>query len=157
MKRFAAGVATIALLLAVAALAQPMHQQQAQQNQQKQQQDQQHMQMQHMQQEQTRTMRMQATMQEMDGVMAHMRELSHWMQQNGTSYSLREMGQAMFQAGDRMQFMLKKMDQLCQDPEMQKDQERMRDMDQLQEKMRAMTREMKEAHDTFKQMVGAPS
>jgi len=172
MKYVVAGVATIALLLAAVALAQPMHQQQAQQNQQQQQhqqqeqqkQMQQHMeqqkqmqQMQHMQQEPTRTMRMMATKEEMDGVMQHMRQLGDWMEHNNAPHAYREMAMAMVQAGDRLQFMLKKMDQVCQDPQMQKDEQRMQSMDQLQERLRIMTREMKQSHDLLEQMAGAPS
>jgi len=168
MKYVVAGVATIALLLAAVALAQPMHQQQAQQNQQQQQDQQkqmqqnmqQHMQqqqMQHMQQEPTRTQRMMATREEMDGVMQHMRQLGDWMEHNNAPHAYREMAMAMVQAGERLQYMLKKMDQVCQDPQMQKDQERMQSMDLLQERLRIMSREMKQSHDLLEQMAGAPS
>lgn len=164
MKHFTAGVAVTALLIAAVALAQPMHQQQGQQNQQQQMQQQHEQmqmqgqqQMQHMQQEQTRTMRMMATQEEMNGVMQHMRQLHDWMGHNESPHAYREMAMAMIQAGERLQFMLKKMDQVCQDPQMQKDQERMRQMDQLQERLRNMTQEMKQSHDVLEQMAGAPS
>jgi len=159
MKRFAAGVVTGATLLAVGALAQG-HVQQGMQQQQQQQQEQQQFMDQHrqqMQQEPTRTMRMQASIEELDGVMTHMRSLKQWMDQNGTEHGLREMGQAMLEAGDRMQVMLKRMDQICQSCDEQHDRDRLQKMDRLQEQLRTMTHQMKEAHETLTQIVGAPA
>ena len=59
-------------------------------------------------------------------------------------------------AGERLQLMLREMEQLCQDPEMERDQERLRQMDQLQERLRLMIQEMDEARETLRHVAAVP-
>jgi len=86
--------------------------------------------------------------------MTRMRELNQWMEQKGSQEAFRDMGQHMAQAGERMQLMLRKMDQICQDPAMQRDRDRLRDMDRLHDRLRTMVREMDEAHRMLRQVAG---
>lgn len=156
MKRVTAAVALLAILLAASALAQghgaqQQHQQQAQQQQMHQQQQSQRMQ----QAQHQRMMHMQTAVKEMDGVMARMRTLNQWMEQKGSHEAFREMGQHMTQAGERMQMMLRKMEQVCEDPAMQQDRDRMRHMDRMRDQIQRMTREMEQTHDMLRQVVGA--
>jgi len=148
MKRLMAAVALLALLVAAAALAQQKGEDQPQQRARQ-------MQQQSVQPEPARTVRADAALKELDGVMTHMRELSQWMTRNGTCHAYREMGEAMIQTGDRVQLMLRKMEQVCEDPDTTPTPEQLRELDRLQDKLRVMTRELKDAHDMLERIVGA--
>lgn len=101
------------------------------------------------------TIRTEAAVKEVDEVMVHMRELNQWMNQNGTCHAFRSMGEAMLQTGDRMQTMLRKMEEVCEDPATKPTPEQLREMDRLHDKLRGMTRELKDAHDMLERIVGA--
>lgn len=147
MKRLMAGIALLAMLAAAAALAQHNGHDYAKQKVQQ-------AKMQSMMAEPS-TIRTQASVKEVDEVMAHMRELNQWMTRNGTCHAFREMGDAMLQTGDRVQIMLQKMEQVCEDPATTPTPEQLREMEKLHDKLRGMTRELKDAHDMLEKIVGA--
>jgi hypothetical protein len=60
----------------------------------------------------------------------------------------------MEQAGERLQQMLRQMDRIHQTPDLLKDQDRVRDLDQLRDRLRDMQRDMDQAHDALRKMVG---
>jgi crotonobetainyl-CoA:carnitine CoA-transferase CaiB-like acyl-CoA transferase len=58
----------------------------------------------------------------------------------------------MEQAGDRLRQMLREMDRLHQDPQFLQQQDRVRDMDQLQERVQNMVREMDHAQQALRRL-----
>lgn len=147
MKRLMAAAALLAMLLAAAALAQHNgHDYAKEKNQQAR--------IQSLQAQPT-TIRTEAAIREVDEVLVHMRDLNQWMGANGTCHAFRSMGDAMLQTGDRVQVILKKMEQVCEDPDTKPAPEQLREMEKLQDKMLDMTHELKDAHDMLERIVGA--
>lgn len=99
--------------------------------------------------------RMRNSVQQCDQLQNRARELNQWMEKQGTEQGLREMGRHMEETGDRLQLMLRKTEQLCQDPAIQRDRDRMRDMDRFHDRLRTMLREMDEAHEMLRKLAGA--
>jgi FtsZ-binding cell division protein ZapB len=59
------------------------------------------------------------------------------------------MGQELEGAGERLRTMLREMERVCEDPQMQREQERLREMDRLQERLRALVGEMDQAGESL--------
>lgn len=134
---------TLALALAAAPLA--AQQPQAQQPQQQQMQSQQLMRMQQ---------RMQETTTRMDRMMAQIRDMNQWMTQRQACQPCQGMGKDMEQAGDRLQSMLRQMDQLQKDPLFSKDQDRLRDMDRMHDRVRDVIHQLDEAREALRLLAG---
>lgn len=106
-----------------------------------------------MQQDQMRMQHMQQAMAQMDHVMQSMHQLNQQMMQQHAQQHFQEMGQQMEEAGQRLQGMLKHLDEMQRDPQMRGDHNRMRQMDQLQDRLRRMADDMHQAHDAFQKLV----
>jgi hypothetical protein len=95
-------------------------------------------------------------MQHMDRVMAAVRQNNRWMEQNRVQNGFQRMGQELEGAGERLQLMLREMERLCEDPEMERDRDRLRQMDQLQERLQLMIGEMDQTRETLRDVAAAP-
>lgn len=135
----------VGLAAAPLLVAQQPGRQQAQQQQQQQMQSQQVMRMQQ---------RLQETSQRMERTMAQIRSMNQWMAQRQRCDACLQMGRDMEQAGDRLQSMLHRMDQLHKDPAFTGDQDRLRDMDRLHDRVRDMIHQLDEASESLKLMAG---
>lgn len=105
--------------------------------------------------QQDQAMRMQHMQQmtvQMDQLMQGMRELNQQMMQQHAQQHFQMMGQQMEAAGERLQGMLKHLNEMQRDPQMRAP-ERMRQMDQLQDHLRRIVGEMQQAHDAFQKLV----
>lgn len=100
---------------------------------------------------------MQATMKDCDQLMERVRETNRWMEKQNADAGYREMGRYMEEAGKQLHLMLVKMDQMSKDKVMQKDQDRLRDMDRLNDRLHTMVKEMDQAHKMLRQMAGGPA
>jgi vancomycin resistance protein YoaR len=103
-------------------------------------------------------MRMQQRMQEtttrMDRMMAQIRDMNQWMAQRQACQPCQGMGKDMEQAGDRLQSMLRQMDQLQKDPQFSKDQDRLRDMDRMHDRVRDVIHQLDEAREALRLLAG---
>jgi len=99
---------------------------------------------------------MQETMQHMERVMAGVRQNNQWMEQNRIQEGFRRMGQELEGAGERLQLMVRAMERLCEDPQVQRDRERLREMDRLQERVQLLIREMDQTRETLGNVAHAP-
>lgn len=106
-----------------------------------------------MQQDQMRMQHMQQAMAQMDHLMQSMHQLNQQMMQQHAQQHFQEMGQQMEEAGQRLHGMLKHLDEMQRDPQMHGDRNRMRQMDQLQDRLRRMVDEMDQAHGAFEKLV----
>lgn len=104
--------------------------------------------------------RMQEMHQQMEQLAARLHETNRWMSQNRSQQQFRDLGREMELTGDRIREMLKRMDRIHQDPDLQRDRDRDRDrlqeFDRLQERLRDMTRDLDQAHDALRKMIGKP-
>ena len=66
------------------------------------------------------------------------------------------LGQELEGAGERLQLMLREMERLCDDPGMERDRDRLRQMDRLQKHLQLMIREMDETRETLRDVAAAP-
>lgn len=87
-------------------------------------------------------MRMQETLRSMERVAASLRQHNQWMERNRAQDGLRRMGQELEGAGERLRTMLREMERVCQDPELQRSRERLHEVDRLQERLRTLIDEM---------------
>lgn len=104
--------------------------------------------------QQQRMERMQSSLRHMEGIQTRVREMNQRMERQGTEDGIRELGRHMEQTGEQVQLMLRRMDQLCQDPAMQRDQDRLRHMDRLHDRLRTMAREIEQAHFALARVAG---
>jgi hypothetical protein len=170
MKRAPWMLTVAALLLMAAAQAgaqkgttQQGQQQQQRQAQQQQQQQQVHQQMQqqmHMTDAQQRehAMRMeriQATTKEAEQLRERVRQTNQLMKKQHLDGGYPEMAQMMERTGEQLHLMLVKLDGICQDPAVQRDQDRLREMDQLHDRLHTMVKEMERARSTLAKAVGS--
>lgn len=102
----------------------------------------------------TRMQRMQENTTRMDRLMTQIREMNQWMTQQHACDVCLQMGKDMEQTGRQLQTMLQRMEQLHQDPHIQSDQTRLRDMDRLQDRLRDMIRQMDQARDALRKIAG---
>lgn len=100
--------------------------------------------------------RMQEMQRHMEQLMTRLKETNQWMVQQRTHEHFRNMGQQMEQAGDRLREMLRTMDRLHQDGGGDRDRDRIRDMDQLRDRLRDMQRDLDQAHDALRKMIRKP-
>lgn len=135
------------LALALGVVAAPLAAQQPQQQLQ-------HQQQLHSQQMARLQQRMQESTQRMDRLMTQIRDMNQWMAQRQACQPCRTMGQDMEQAGGRLQSMLKQMDQLHKDPQFTGDQDRLRDMDRLHDRLRDMIHQLDDARESLRLLAG---
>jgi len=94
--------------------------------------------------------------QQMERVMATVRETNRWMEQNRVQDGFLKMGRELEGAGERLRQMLREMDRVCQEPGMQRQQGRLREMDRLQERLQLLVREMDQTRETLRNVAQAP-
>jgi hypothetical protein len=95
---------------------------------------------------------MQQTMAQMDRLMQGMRLVNQQMMQQLAQQHFQGMGQQMEEAGERLQGMLKHLHEMQRDPQMHAP-DRMRQMDQLQDRLRKVVDGMQQAHEAFQRLV----
>ena len=88
--------------------------------------------------------------------MASVRQNNRWMEQHRLQEGFRRMGRELEGAGERLQVMLREMERLCEDPQLQRDRERLREMDRLQERLRMLIRDMDQTRETLRDVAQAP-
>jgi hypothetical protein len=103
-----------------------------------------------------RMQRMQHMTQQMERVMTTVRETNRWMEQNRVQDGFLKMGRELEGAGERLRQMLREMDRVCQEPGMQRQQDRLREMDRLQERLQLLVREMDQTRETLRNVAQAP-
>lgn len=94
--------------------------------------------------------------QQMERVMTTVRETNRWMEQNRVQDGFLKMGRELEGAGERLRQMLREMDRVCQEPGMQRQQDRLREMDRLQERLQLLVREMDQTRETLRNVAQAP-
>lgn len=99
---------------------------------------------------------MQQTMQNMERVMTTVRETNRWMEQNRAQAGLVTMGRELEGAGDRLRLMLREMDRVCRDPEMELRQDRLRQMDRLHDRVQILIRELDQTRETLRDAAQMP-
>jgi hypothetical protein len=99
---------------------------------------------------------MQHMTQQMERVMTTVRETNRWMEQNRVQDGFLKMGRELEGAGERLRQMLREMDRVCQEPGMQRQQDRLREMDRLQERLQLLVREMDQTRETLRNVAQAP-
>lgn len=104
--------------------------------------------------EQMRMHQMQETATRMERLMTQMREMNQWMTQQHACDACLQMGNDMEQAGERLQLMVQRMEQLSKDPHLQGDQTRLREMDRLHDRLRDMIQQMEQARDALRKIAG---
>jgi hypothetical protein len=95
-------------------------------------------------------------MQHMERVMTTVRETNHWMEQNRAQAGLVTMGRELEGAGDRVRLMLREMDRVCRDPELERRHDRLRDMDRLHDRVQLLIRELDQTRETLRDVAQAP-
>jgi hypothetical protein len=103
-----------------------------------------------------RLQRMQETATQMERLMSQIRETNQWMTQQHACDACLQMGQNMEQAAERLHVMLQQMDRLNNDPHIQGDRARLREVDTLHERLRDMIQQMDQARDALRHIAGGP-
>ena len=97
--------------------------------------------------------RQQEMLREMDRLMARIQETNQWMNQHRTQEHYQELGRHMAQTGERIRDMLHRTEQLYT-PELDRDRDRIRDVDQLRDRLHDMERDLDRAHDALQKAIG---
>jgi hypothetical protein len=95
-------------------------------------------------------------MRDMDRLMDRIQETNRWMAEQRTRDHFQELGRHMADAGDRIRQMLHQLDQARGTPDLQRDRDRIRDMDHLQDRLHDMERDLDRAHDALRKSIHQP-
>jgi hypothetical protein len=85
----------------------------------------------------------------MERVMGAVRENNRAMEQSRVQEGFLKMGRELEGAGDRLRLMVREMDRVCQEPSMQRDRDRLREMDRLQERLQLLIRDVDQTRETL--------
>jgi hypothetical protein len=92
--------------------------------------------------------------QQNERLMTQVREMNQAMVRQQAHQQLQQMGQEMEQATLRVREMVRNMERLHQDPEFTGSAERVRQMEQLQERIEGTMREMEQVQASLRAMIG---
>lgn len=100
--------------------------------------------------------RQQDMMRRMDQLMVQLRETNEWMAQYQAQEQYREFGREMERSGEQLVMMAHHLDRVRQDPELQRDRERLEYVDRLQDRLCDMRRDLERAHEELQSLIRKP-
>lgn len=95
-------------------------------------------------------------LQNMDRLMVQLRETNRWMAQNQVENQYRTLGRQMERTAEQLRNMERSMTQIRPEVAAQRDQDRLREMDQLRDRLHQMQLDLEGAHAALRKMVGRP-
>jgi hypothetical protein len=101
-------------------------------------------------QQMTRRQEVQETRSYIDSVVNRLHDLNRFMERGRPEQSFPEMGRGLAQVGEQLQQMVRRVEQLHNDPTLPRDADRSRATDRLHDRLRAMIRDLDEAQQALR-------